>query len=229
MEIFCKKMLANYSEFFKEKYKQEVYPNQDVKSCLSLITKCIEFNPDYVIDIGTNYGASTLSFAYALKKLGKDLSCLTTVDMEASYWKNTISRVQCDLMGEYDINPYRIKVVTSDFKVLDPKKIIPENSKIFLFYDIHDILSFSFFEKFIKDWAPLLKGAYIGIHDISLVPKDFQFIGEDDPDYPHINADHFSGKTVNGFIECKVIMDWLNSIGKDFYPVENTSVIYIEM
>jgi hypothetical protein len=231
MEIFCRKLIKNYSEFFKKEYKMETYPNQSVLSCLCLIAKCIEINPDYVIDIGTNYGASTLSLAYALKKLGKDLSCLITIDKELSYWAKTISEVQNKLMGEYDINPCRINMITADFKDIDPLKIIKSDSKNLLFYDIHDVKDVSFFDWFIKNWVPLLKGSIIGIHDASLVPKNFQYqpAEKEDPDYPHVLAHHYSGKTVSGYSECNVIIDWLNDIKKDFYSVKDTSIIFIEL
>lgn len=224
METFCRKLIENYSEFFKKEYQTETYPNQDVKSCASIITKCLQINPDCVIDIGTNYGASTLSLACALKNLGKDLSCLTTIDKELSYWTKTVSKIQNELMVEYDINPCKINTTTADFKLLDAQKTIPPHSKIFLFYDIHDIEEFSFFKKFVEDWVPLLKEGIIGIHDVSSVPKDFQ------SEYPdHVLANHFSGKTVSGFLECNVIMDWLNKVHKDFYPVKDTSIIYVQI
>lgn len=225
-EEFLNELVENFSNFFKEAYNQEIYPNQNIESCMALYNMCLSMNPDYVIDIGTNYGASTLSFAYALKVLNKSLSLLTTIDRDLKHWRNETPEFQHGLLKRAGLDIKQIDVIESDFLALEPSKLLKKDSKCLLFYDIHDSDVESYSDKFLLNWVPKLSNAIVAVHDCSCVKENFVlriFEG-----YTMTKSEHFSGKIFAGFEECRRFIEWANEIKKEIFSIPKTSIIYFE-
>jgi len=224
---FLDELINNYSEFFKKVHEQEKYPNQDIISCSSLYDSCVLLNPDYVIDIGTNYGASTLSFALALKTLGKPLSLLTTVDLSQRHWREETPEIQQDFLKKSELNLEQINVIESNFLDLDPVQFLKKDAKIFVFYDIHDNDMVSFSDRFILNWIPLLGEAIVAVHDCSHVPESY-VLRTNYKGYTMSKLTHFSGDIFAGFGECKNFIEWANEKRKDISYIPKTSLIYFK-
>jgi len=137
---------------------------QNAISCKSILKICLDVESDYVLEIGTNYGLSTLSIAYALHLLGKDLSCFTTTDIDHSHWINETPTIQTGLILNSELDIKRIKTVQEDFIKLSPQGLV-KPGKVLVFYDIHDTVSVTYMEKFIQDWIPLFDQGCIMVHD----------------------------------------------------------------
>ena len=220
---FHQEIINNYSDYFKKVYNQDTYPNQNDISCEFITKACIARDPDFAFDIGTSYGASALSTAYALKQLGKDESLLTMIDIDFTSWDKSISDIQKDLLKKYNINPNKIKRIHEHFYGLDPKILLPEGKKFFIFYDIHDIEGqFSLSRRFLAQWLPRVKNGLMAFHDMSVVDESYVPIDEE-----HVVSRHFTGKLLSGFKECTMIVDWLNRYKINFASVPDTSIIYI--
>jgi len=216
---FLSEMIQNFSKYFSEKYNTESYPNQNYESVKFLYEKCIEFNPDMVMDIGTNFGASTISFMRAMEALSKPLSLITTIDLDHDHWKNKTPKIQ-------KIDLSKVKTITSDFKLIDPLSVI-QNVRYFIFYDIHDTDSFSFSGKFINEWIPRLKNSIIAFHDVSIVSKDFEW-RQDNNQYP-METIEYNGKFYAGYRECKTIIEWVKEKNIEIFDVPKTSIVWIKI
>lgn len=226
---FCKRLVDNLTEYCGKTYGYEKYPNQDHVSCQSIVDACLEVKPDYVLDIGTNFGASTLSLAFGLKSLGRDLSVLTAIDYSLKHWQTETKVVQKELLEENGINVGAIREVCADFQTLNPKDFI-KTGKALVFYDIHDTLKHSFMTDFIERWLPLFSsGSRIMVHDFSAVPKDFVSSYKPDPQNPRSMGEHFSGQTFEGFMEVEVLVGWLNKTGRQAHDVPDTSVMWFDL
>jgi len=220
---FHQKLIDNLSVYFKKYWKMDIYPNQDAISCEFITHACIDRNPDFAFDIGTSFGASALSAAFALNGLGKNESLLTMIDLDFGSWDISLNEIQKDLLKEYELEAQKINRVNANFLTLDPTRMIQEGKKYFIFYDIHDIEGQpSLAAKFLNEWLPLIKNGFMGFHDMSLVDESYI-----SPDTDHYLARHFTGKLLSGFKECPVIVDWLNKNHMDFRSVPNTSIIYL--
>lgn len=219
---FCDRLVDDFSAYFREKLSLQLL-TQDKASCKAIIKTCIDVEPDYVIEIGTNYGLSTLSLAYALKLLGKPLSALTTTDIAHHHWKKETPVIQRGLLLNSEINISEIQTVCHDFKTLPPQPFI-KPGKVLVFYDIHDTNTVSYMEEFIYGWIPLFDYGYVMVHDCYIPPSAY-WIDRDNPVYPVSTATHFSGITFEGYKECKTLIDWFNSKGRFISPLPNTSII----
>ena len=226
-EKFLEELVENYSNFFKEVHGREVYPNQDIVSCQALFDLCVKLSPDFVIDIGTNYGASTLTLAYALKTIGKPLSLLTTIDKSHGHWNEQTLSIQNALLKKEGLDMSKIKTVESDFSSLDPTQFLRKDVKGFIFYDIHDNNLYTFSDRFLLNWVPLLGESIVAIHDCSFVPES-HILRENYNDYTMTKHTHFSGKTYAGFNECEPIIKWANEKRCDIFDVPYTSIIYFK-
>jgi len=227
MYEFLNKLVNNYSKFFKETYEKEKYPNQDIHSCTALYDLCVSLNPDFVIDIGTNFGASTLSLSFALKTLGKPLSLLTTIDKSQRHWKEETPEIQQELLEKEGLDLKQIKTIESDFISLDAAQFVRKDVKIFVFYDIHDNNSETYSDKFLLNWVPLLGEAVVTVHDCSHVSESY-VLRTDYKGYTMTKLRHFSGKLFAGFGECKRFIEWANEKEKDVFNVPKTSLIYFK-
>jgi len=226
---FCKRLVDNLTEYCGKTYGYEKYPNQDHVSCQSIVDACLEVKPDYALDIGTNFGASTLSLAFGLKSLGRDLSVLTAIDYSLKHWQTETKVVQKELLEKNKINVGAIREVCADFQTLDPKDFI-KDGKALVFYDIHDTLKHSFMTDFIERWLPLFSsGSRIMVHDFSAVPDDFVSPYKPDLKNPRSRAKHFNGTMFEGFMEVEVLIKNLNKTGLQVYSVPNTSVIGFDL
>ena len=226
---FCEVLVDNFTEYCGKTYGYEKYPNQDHVSCQSIVDACLETKPDYVLDIGTNFGASTLSLAFGLKSLGKSLSSLTVIDYSLKHWREETQLVQKQLMAEHGINANAIREVCADFQTLNPKDFVMDG-KALVFYDIHDTLKHSFMTDFIDRWIPLFSsGSRIMVHDFSAVPDDFVSPYKPDPKNPRSRLKHFSGVTFEGFMEVEILVRWLNKMVKQVHGVPDTSVMRFDL
>jgi hypothetical protein len=219
---FCDRLTNDFSNFFRQRGALNLL-TQSRDSCKAILKICLDVEPDYVLEIGTNYGLSTLSIAYALNLLGKDLSCLTTTDIDHHYWTEETPTIQRGLLLNSEIDVRRIRTVREDFIKLSPQGLI-KPGKVLVFYDIHDTASVSYMEKFIAEWIPLFDHGYVLVHDC-YPPLEAYWIPRDDPVYPVSSATHFSGMKFEGYRECKIIIDHLNSTGRGVFAVPGTSII----
>ena len=224
---FFESLIQNFTEHFNKTYNQPSYPNQNHVSCKFLYDLCVETDPDFVLDIGTNFGASTLSLAYGLKSLNRKVNRLTTIDISHQHWNNTTPVIQKELLLQHEINIEGIKTICNDFKSIDPKTVISDDSRYFVFYDIHDTATYSFSAKFFNEWVPLLQNPVLVFHDVS-VTSDSYVVTQIDPNYPRVTARHFSGQNYSGFKECSEIIKWANERKLEINAVPQTSIVWIK-
>jgi len=181
------------------------------------------------LDIGTNFGASTLALAFGLKSLGKNLSILTTIDYDLKHWQKETRLVQKELIIEYGIDPTSINGICADFQSLNPNNFV-KSGKALVFYDIHDTLKHSFMTDFLNKWLPSFsEGSRIMVHDFSAVPKDFISPYKPDPKNPRSRLEHFSGVTFEGFMEVEILVRWLNERKKQSHGVVDTSIMWFDL
>jgi len=226
---FCRDLVDNFTEYCNKTYGYEKYPNQDRISCEAIVESCLDVKPDYVLDIGTNFGASTLSLAYGLKTLGKSLSAMTTIDYSLKHWREETPAVQKVLLEEHGIDPVMIPSVCADFQSLNPSNFV-KSGKALVFYDIHDTLKHSFMTDFLNKWLPSFsEGSRIMVHDFSAVPKDFISPYKPDPKNPRSRLEHFSGVTFEGFMEVEILVRWLNERKKQSHGVADTSIMWFDL
>jgi len=223
---FCERLVGDFKLHFRRMRSVHLL-TQSIASCNAIIEACLDINPDYVLDIGTNYGLSTLSLAQALKLLGKDLSVLTTTDIDHSHWLNETPEIQKGLLLNSEICTDEIHAVCSDFMDLDPGSMI-RPGKVLVFYDIHDSPSVSMMGRFLEQWLPRFTEGYVMVHDFYLAHSGY-WIDRDVPECPVSTAEHFSGHVFEGFKECRVLIEWMNSIDKHLRVLEGVSVIGFDL
>ena len=199
-------IIANFDQYWRREYHKP-YPNQTIESCLDLCRFCVTEDPDYVIEVGTNYGASTLALALAHKVMGKPLSIMTTIDLEHEFWKERTPSIQEEVVKKYDISIGDIRTITKDFTKVDPSEVI-SSGKGFIFYDMHDHQG-PWSQSLLDKWYPLMSQGTIVVHDMTPVYDDFPL--EDDKVCPRSKAKHFNGQMFAGFNECARIINWLNA------------------
>jgi len=201
---FFEKLINNFKDIFKKLHDKE-FTNQNVDSIRALYDLCIDFKPDSLIEIGTNYGCSTLSFLLAMKVIGGSPSDIITVDLNHDFWDRT-QIILKDFLSEYGLDVSEVKKITQDFNTIDPKKVVDANKKTLLFYDMHDHKG-PWSQGLIDKWLPLINGMVI-IHDISSVNESYKIVLDESS--PRSMARHFSGQFFAGFMECERIINWTN-------------------
>lgn len=217
-------LINNFSTYFKSTYNA-AYTNQDSNSLQFLYDTCFKLKPDRVLDIGTNFGASTLSMAIALHKQGLSLDRLTTIDLNHEYWQLTPS-IQANLIAKLNLPIKNIQSITSDFKYIDPTSLIQPDKTYMVFYDIHDTSEYSLSTRFLTTWLPLLsKTSFVGFHDISLVSSDYK-LPASDPKYPRTMKKHYNGNLYAGFKECETIIECCNHSFREVQTALKTSILY---
>jgi len=202
---FFGEIIKNFKNYFKKNYGQK-FTNQTLESCISIYNLCKNENPDSVIEIGTNHGASLFALVKALRDLGKNLSHITTIDLDHEKWKISFD-IQKELIKEYQLELNKVKLITRDFNDIDPENIIDPLKKIFVFYDMHDHEG-PWSQKLLDLWIPLIKKGTIAVHDISPVNKDFQF-GPNEINL-RTKIQYKNGQYYAGFNECFRIIEWVN-------------------
>lgn len=215
MEDLFKKMVSDFKKYFNEFYSQE-FTNQSVETCMGLYNLCKEENPDQVVEIGTNHGASTFALAAAMKSLGKDLSLITSIDLDHEKWKESFN-IQKGLIDEYNLNLGKVKLITQDFNTVNPEDIIEPEKKVFIFYDMHDHRG-PWSQKLLELWVPLVKNGVFSIHDITPVNESFVIV--QDELSPRTRIRYKSGQYFAGFNECARIIRWANTnnINIEIFP-----------
>lgn len=221
MEKFFNQLIGGFSGFFSVNYDTDIYPNQTYDSIRFIYDKCMEINPDAVIDIGTNFGASTIAAAKALHDLKKNLDIMTTIDLDHDHWKNKTPIIQKHLLDGMNISD--IKTITSDFKLITPE--IDEKKKYFVFYDIHDTNEYSFVEKFLNEWVPKFNNSIIAFHDVSVVPNDFVLL-QSSEQYPMAKIE-YNDIWYAGYSECEKIVQWAKNNKISLNNVPETSIVWI--
>lgn len=201
--MFFEDLIQRFKEIFINLHNTN-FTNQSVLSCTDIYNLCVDKNPDRVIEIGTNYGASTISLAKAMNDLKKPLDSILTFDLSHEYWKRSLSLFS-DIMKRENLDISQIKYVSKDFNILNPEEIITCD-KTLIFYDIHDHRG-PWSQKLIENWVPLLNGTVI-VHDITEVNEHFEIT--DNEKSKRSKALHFSGKYFAGFNECNRIISWAN-------------------
>lgn len=210
-----KKVFVNVIENFKEVFKtkhNKIYTNQSVEGCQDLFKICVNHPPDQIIEVGTNYGTSTIAFALAMEALGKDLSTITTIDLSHNFWRDTPEIQEEALKGILSQSLTNIKTVTGDFNSIDIKDLLYDwSNKILIFYDMHDHTG-PWSLRLLNEWIPYIKkegkqGVCL-VHDISPVSDDYKVVCDDKS--PRSKAKYFGGQTYAGFMECKRLINWAN-------------------
>jgi len=201
--MFFEEIIQRFKQVFKKLHNVE-FTNQSVQSCKDLYDLCLKKSPDKIIEIGTNYGASTISFAKAFKDLGKPLDSILTFDISHEFWIRS-QELFSDILMRENIDISLIKYVSKDFNTLNPEEIITSD-KTLLFYDIHDHKG-PWSQKLVSRWVPLLNGTTV-VHDITEVDENFEIIKDEKS--PRSKAMHFSGRYFAGFNECERIIKWAN-------------------
>jgi len=222
IDDFCERLMGGFSAYFEQRQALRLI-TQSKASCKAIVKACLHIEPDYVLEIGTNYGLSTLSLAYALKLLGKDLSALTTTDIELGHWLDETPGIQRALLLNAEIDLSHIQAVRGDFILMPPQRMV-RPGKVLVFYDIHDTATVSYMEKFIAEWIPLFDHGYVMVHDC-YPPKSAYWIPRDDPVYPVTKGRHFSGMEFEGYPECKVLVDWFNVTDRSIHAIPGTSIV----
>lgn len=202
-ETFFKIMRENLVEYFNRVYKQP-FSNQIVESCMAIYDLCKNENPDCVVEMGTNHGASTFALAMAMDDMGKDLSCITSIDLDHLKWKESF-KIQSCLLNNYGLEIGKIKTVTGDFNNVDPEDIVDSSKKTFVFYDMHDHNG-PWFQRLLDLWVPLVD--FVAVHDIYPVDESFELI--QDEKSPRSKIQYVNGQYFAGFNECYRIIKWLN-------------------
>ena len=205
MEQFFIKIISGFKEYFKKTYNQE-FTNQTIDSCMAIYNLCKEETPDQVIEIGTNHGASTFALVAAMKSLEKDLSLITTIDLDHEKWKESFN-IHKDLLKEYDLNLGKVKTITANFNDIDPETIIDSSKRTFIFYDMHDHTG-PWSQRLLDLWVPLVKKGVFSIHDISPVHESFEWAS--DAVSPRTKIQSSNGQYFAGFNECYRIINWAN-------------------
>lgn len=203
IENFFDEAIKNLKEYFKKNYKQ-AFTNQTLESCMSIYNLCKKENPDSVVEVGTNHGASLFALIKALKDLGKDLSNITSVDLDHEKWRASFG-IQKSLIEKYQLELDKVKIITEDFNKINPNNLINPSKKTFVFYDMHDHKG-PWSQRLLDLWYPLVD--VIAIHDITPVDKDFQF-GPNEIN-PRTKAQYKNGQYYAGFNECFRIIKWVN-------------------
>ena len=206
MRQFFEKMINNLKQYFNTVYKQ-AFTNQTIDSCMAIYNLCREENPDQVIEIGTNHGASTFALIAAMKSLEKDLSLITTIDLDHGKWKESFN-IHKDLIKEYDLNLEKVETITIDFNEIDPKYLIDSLNRVFIFYDMHDHTG-PWSQKLLDLWVPLVEKGVFAIHDITPVHESFKII--QDKISPRTKIRSNNGQYFAGFNECFRIIKWANN------------------
>ena len=62
---FFSKIVSNFKDHF-DKVRGKAFTNQSVDSCLDIYNLCFQENPEKVVEMGTNYGCSTIALAKAM-------------------------------------------------------------------------------------------------------------------------------------------------------------------
>jgi len=201
---FINRMIQNFDAYCRRENGND-FTDQRESSCETIYDLCVKEDPDGVIEVGTNFGSSTLSLMYALKGLKKPLSALTTIDRDHQNWHRSGSIIQKDLLNEYEINPAEINLVRGDFRYIDPLSLIDPDKKYVIFYDIHDEINIDSSSKFLAEWEPLLKNAVIMYHDFNRIESP----GSDHPSNMSVGTS-FDGRHYLGYTECEKIISWVN-------------------
>ena len=144
---FCDRLMAGFVDHFQARGAMRSL-TQSMGSCKAIIKRCIDAEPDYVLEMGTNYGLSTLSLAYAMTVLGLPVSCITTTDIDHSLWTGKTPDIQRALLESAGIDPSEIRTLTRDFQLVDPSEMVSVG-KALVFYDIHDTSTVSHMRRFI--------------------------------------------------------------------------------
>jgi len=201
-----KQLIDEFRIHFRAEY-DIAYTNQTVESCQVLYNIVVQEKPNNIIEIGTNYGASTVSMALALKELNIPLSTMTTIDVSHDHWKKRTPIVLQKLIAEQELDITEIKTITGDFVSINPKEIINVNVKTLIFYDIHDHKG-PWSLRLMNLWYPLIKNGVFIVHDIT--PVDADFVLKNNLECQQSKATYFNGQTYAGFLECARLITWAN-------------------
>lgn len=226
VDEFCGRLLFDFELYFRERHLSKAL-TQSRSSCREIIHTCLDVDPDYIIELGTNYGLSTLSLAYAQTLLGKSSSTITTIDIKHDLWLTKTPGIQKGLILNARLKPGDIRTITSDFLDVIPGGVV-RAGKVLVFYDIHDTVKDSYADRFLRDWVPLLVKGSVLVHDF-YAPHIANWLNRDDPIYPVSTAQHYSGVSFEGYPECKKIVDWLNSNHRDMLVIPDTLLVKFDL
>ena len=197
----------------------------------ALMELCDRADPDFVVDIGTNYGVSCLALASAMTLQGKSMDAVTTIDIHRGLWMRTLSKWD-NWFANFGMDAKAITALEVDFKALLPKDIIPEGDQGMVFFDIHDHDDGSSVANspiFIKDWLPLISKGIVAAHDMNPCdenwerPRHWGTVPSADV------VECWTGQWFRGFGEVKTFIDLFNKYEVAPQVIEGTSLIWFEV
>jgi len=198
MRGFFQKLVENYGPDFTD---------QGVGTCLALYGLCLLTRPEYVVEVGTGYGASTIAFAQAMLRQGKSPGRITTIcrRKHARFWRVATPRIQGELIEGLRLQD--IHAIEAEFQDVDPASALPTHD-VLVFYDIHDTDQF-YSRALLEKWIPRIERGFVAIHDFSPVQpgKD---VDNSRKAWLRTQATHFSGTKYRGYGEVAPIIWWLN-------------------
>jgi hypothetical protein len=221
IETFGAKLLTNYARKWGDRKRvYELHPY--VRALYGL---CILADPHFIIEVGTERGVSTLTFAKAMRDLGRPLHRITTIDADHSMWKET-RLVQQELLVQEYIEHSSINTLTMNFMDVEPVVCfdakVPHLSRHLLYYDIHDRpdLGHCYSHIFLEQWVPRVRNGIVAIDNMHVSPEPAK-------DYysPSDARDRFN-RHWWGFGECQVIVNWANCQGVYLAPIEDAGMAY---
>jgi len=203
LRSFFEDVIENFSNHFKESHNKP-FTTQTVDSCISIYDLCLFYEPENIVEIGTNHGASTISILKALKNLGKNNAPFTSIDLSHKAWEE-VGTIQKQLVE--DLSWESVITITDDFNQVDPISV-NLGEKLFLFYDMHDHTG-PWSLRLLTQWLPHMKNALIAIHDFSRV--DDSYIVKSTEIQPKTKMKYLNGQTYAGFLEVGRIIKWANT------------------
>jgi len=197
----------------------ECYSAQNFASCLGIYNLCQQASPDWVVDVGTAYGASALVCALALVHMGRSPACLTTIDFQHVGWEHSLG-LHAELLAESGVEAHEIQTVTRSFTQVPARDILQGRERLFLFYDIHDSIDDVPSATLFQGWVPLIQSGLVAVHDCVVASYEGQAIQ---------TARHHEGQLFAGYPECARTINWLNEYKASVGVAPQVNAIYFEV
>lgn len=207
---FCTRLMAGHLEQYPTSQAQTL------ESCLGIYDLYMQVAPDCAIEVGTRSGLSTMIGALALTHLGH--GHLTTIDCDHDSWRVALQN-HAALLVESGVDPQRIALITEDFVKVSARDVLPQQERVFLFYDVHDRADNHPTPVLLEEWMPWIQSGVVAIHDCVLA----SYVGQ----LPH-TIRHHDGRLFACGLEGVLAIQWLNT-HRGAVHVSPAKAIYFEV
>ena len=196
----------------------------------AIMDLCERAEPTYIIDIGTNLGASCLAMASGMAIQGKSMEAITTIDIHHGLWMRTQRRWDSWFMN-FGVDTRAITALEVDFKALKAEDVIPESGRGMIFWDIHDLEDSTGKPNspiFISQWLQRITGI-VAVHDIIPCEEDWEWPDhwKAPPSFSKIQS--IDGQWYRGFGEAETFIEYLNGHNVAPTAIPDTSLIWFEV